>query len=139
MRRAVGIIVEKFFAFARGTSRSDRASLREGSHCRLAAAGAAARAQLHAYPGGGSLRGLPPSVNPSGNNIHTHTAGRTANEWHGKDGNRGWDPQTQPSSLANGDEYRREAAMAVIAGKTRQMVEATNSQVVYWWRQPPEM
>ena len=25
------------------------------------------------YPGGGSLRGLPPSVNPSGNNIHTHT------------------------------------------------------------------
>ena len=66
-------------------------------------------------------------------------AGRTANEWHGKDGNRGWDPQTQPSSLANGDEYRREAAMAVIAGKTRQMVEATNSQVVYWWRQPPEM
>ena len=48
-------------------------SLREGSHCRLAATGAATRAQLHAYPGGGSLRGLPPSVNPSGNNIHTHT------------------------------------------------------------------
>ena len=48
-------------------------SLREGSHCRLAATGASTRAQLHAYPGGGSLRGLPPSVNPSGNNIHTHT------------------------------------------------------------------
>ena len=55
------------------SSRSDSASLSEGSHCRLAATGAATRAQLHAYPGGGSLRGLPPSVNPSGNNIHTHT------------------------------------------------------------------
>ena len=29
---------------------------------RQAATGAATRAQLHAYPGGGSLRGLPPSV-----------------------------------------------------------------------------
>ena len=73
LRRALGIIVVEFLRL--WTSRSDRASLREGSHCRLAATGAATRAQLHAYPGGGSLRGLPPSVNPSGNNIHTHTQG----------------------------------------------------------------
>ena len=71
-RRALGIIVEKFFACAYGPP-GQTDSLREGSHCRLAATGAATRAQLHAYPGGGSLRGLPPSVNPSGDNIHTHT------------------------------------------------------------------
>ena len=54
LRRTLGIIVEKFFACAYGPpARSDRVSLREGSHCRLAAAGAATRAQLHAYPGGG--------------------------------------------------------------------------------------
>ena len=35
-----------FFACARGTSKPDRVSLGEGSHCCLAAAGAAARAQL---------------------------------------------------------------------------------------------
>ena len=60
LRRALGIIVEKFFACARGTSRPERVSLREGSHCCLAAAGAAARAQLHAYPGGGSWGAFPP-------------------------------------------------------------------------------
>ena len=72
LRHTLGIIVEKFFACAYGPP-GQTDSLREGSHCRLAATGAATRAQLHAYPGGGSLRGLPPSVNPSGNNIHTHT------------------------------------------------------------------
>ena len=55
-----GIIVAKFFACAQGTSRPDRVSLREGSHCCLAAAGVAARAQLHAYPGAGSWGALPP-------------------------------------------------------------------------------
>ena len=40
LRCVLGTIVEKFFAFARGISTSDRASLiRAGSHCRLAAAG----------------------------------------------------------------------------------------------------
>ena len=62
-----------FFACARGTSKPGRVSLREGSHCCLAAAGASARAQLHAYPDGGSWEAFPPPVSPSGNSLHTHT------------------------------------------------------------------
>ena len=49
-----------------------KVSLRGRSHCCLVAAGAAARAQLHAHPGG-ELGGLPPPVSPSGNAISTHT------------------------------------------------------------------
>ena len=68
----VSVVVESSPALAVPPGQTD--SRREGSHCRLAAAGAATRAQLHAYPGGGSLRGLPPSVNPSGNNISSSPA-----------------------------------------------------------------
>ena len=72
----VSVVVESSPALAVPPGQTD--SRREGSHCRLAATGAATRAQLHAYPGGGNLRGLPPSVNPSGNNIHTHTSSSPA-------------------------------------------------------------
>ena len=73
LHRALGIIVVEFFAGAcvppgqTGSvlGRVAPLSPRGGRGCD--------RALLHAYPGGGSLRGLPPSVNPSGNNIHTHT------------------------------------------------------------------